>query len=1015
MNKTGKTGKTGKSITKNKDYQEEYFRKLVEVSPDAIAIHCEGRIVYANTSAATLIGADSPEELLGKPVMEFVHSEEREFIRKRITEIFNGDKGQKIEERFLKLDGSVIEVEVVSTVIQFELKPAMLVIIRDITERKAAEIALRESEEKYRNLVDNAHESIVIIQDETIKYANNRTAEFLGKEPKEVLALSLQDFIYAEDLPAVIENHKRRLEGLHVPDRYTIRIFNYSGNIRWVNISGVVIEWNGRPATLIFLSDITEQRQAEQDLLKSELLNTNLVKHIPQRIFIKDIKSRYLFCNENYARDLGIRPEEIIGRNDNDFFPADYVEKYQADDQRVVKGGIALNMVERYMIAGQPRWTRVKKTPYHNSENEVIGVLGIFEDFTEQKQAEEALRESEERFRKVFYTSPESITINELNTGIYIEVNEGFCKQLGYSREETIGRSTLELKTWSDMADREYFLKNINEFGVIRNFVSKFRRKDGEIIDVMMSASIISLNNTPHIITMSHDITDLKQSEKSLTLFRTLIDQSSDCIEVVDPDSGKILDINEKTCQDLGYTKEELLSMHIFEIDPTINKEEFSSSVENLRKDKTILFEAIHRRKDGTDYPVEVNLKLVSLDREYLVADVRDIRERKLAEQSIKLQIAALQAAANAIVITDDKGTIIWVNKALAALTGYRAGDALGKNPRDLFKSGMHSREFYQDMWATMSKGNIWHGELVNRKKDGSLYHEEMTVTPLLNEKGEITHFIAIKQDISERIRAEEQIKNLNNDLENRIVERTRELENSLQELESFSYSISHDLRAPLRSMNSYARILEDEFSDQLNKEAKRYLSVIHHNALKMGSLIDDLLSFSRFGRKELNRTLIDMNFTVRSIIKEINENQDHKAKINTHELLPAFGDSILINQVWANLISNAIKYSSKKEQPEIEIGSYKDDSELIYFVRDNGAGFDMKYSHKLFGVFQRLHSENDFQGTGIGLAIVKRIVNRHNGRVWAESKVNEGSTFYFTLPVNNGINKGILPVKDNL
>ena len=226
------------------------------------------------------------------------------------------------------------------------------------------------------------------------------------------------------------------------------------------------------------------------------------------------------------------------------------------------------------------------------------------------------------------------------------------------------------------------------------------------------------------------------------------------------------------------------------------------------------------------------------------------------------------------------------------------------------------------------------------------------------------------------------------------------QLESVNKELESFSYSVAHDLRAPLRAVHGYAQMLKEDFITQLDPEANRVMNNIMHYAKKMGQLIDDLLTFSRLGRKELVEGNIPMHDIVTNLCSEIkNENNHRNIQFKINELQAAQGDSVIIKQAWVNLISNAVKYSRLNEKPVIEIGSEVKGDEIIYYIKDNGVGFDMRYADKLFGVFQRLHSEKEFEGTGVGLAIVHRIMSKHGGRIWAEGKVNEGAIFYFSLP----------------
>lgn len=348
------------------------------------------------------------------------------------------------------------------------------------------------------------------------------------------------------------------------------------------------------------------------------------------------------------------------------------------------------------------------------------------------------------------------------------------------------------------------------------------------------------------------------------------------------------------------------------------------------------------------------------------------------------------------VAITDPAGKITYVNDKFCAISKYSRGELLGQDHR-IINSGHHSKEFIRDLWLTIAHGRVWKGEIKNRAKDGSYYWVDTTIVPFLNEDGKPRQYVAIRADITERKAAEDKIRELNTELERRVVERTAELE-------AFSYSISHDLRAPLRAMGGFARMVHEDYADKLPPEAAHKLERIHVNAMKMGQLIDGLLNFSQLGRQPLNKCRVSPALIVSRVLEELQmERAGRNVEISTGVLPACQADPTLLQQVYMNLLSNALKYTRQRNPARIDIGSQNAGGHCTYFIRDNGAGFKMEFAHKLFGVFQRLHSADQFEGTGVGLAIVQRIIQRHGGRVWAEAQPEQGATFYFTLEEGGG------------
>jgi PAS domain S-box-containing protein len=350
-------------------------------------------------------------------------------------------------------------------------------------------------------------------------------------------------------------------------------------------------------------------------------------------------------------------------------------------------------------------------------------------------------------------------------------------------------------------------------------------------------------------------------------------------------------------------------------------------------------------------------------------------------------------------------GQILMANHAMVSMLGFDTFQQLAL--RNLQQEGYEPDYPRSKFLEIIEKdGKIIGLESAWHRRNGKVLIIRESANAVRDVKGRIIYYDGTVEDITDRKKAEEALHNLNDELEQRVAQRTEQLEAANKELEAFSYSVSHDLRAPLRSVHGFTKILLEDYESQLDEEGKRICGIISASATQMGELIDDLLSFSRIGRSRLNPSEIDMKKMAKFIFEGMTSPTEKKRiKMNIGRLPQAFGDVTLFGQVWTNLISNAIKYTSKNDISEINIGSKVDGKMITYFIKDNGVGFDMQYAHKLFGVFQRLHSEAEFEGNGVGLAIVQRIILKHGGKVWAESEVGKGATFYFSLPVQD-INK---------
>ncbi|MFZ4520465.1 MAG: sensor histidine kinase [Bacteroidales bacterium] len=486
--------------------------------------------------------------------------------------------------------------------------------------------------------------------------------------------------------------------------------------------------------------------------------------------------------------------------------------------------------------------------------------------------------------------------------------------------------------------------------------------------------------------------------------YRALFFDNLSILLLIDPETGKIEEANQAACDYYGWTRSELCLKSIYEIDkadPTLIR----AQIKRASSETKFQFESRHRLSSGEFKDVEVfSGPILLVNRTGLYFLIHDITEIKRQEgQLFESEFRFSQLYANGpfgMVIADGEFRFVKANSAFCSIMGYTEPEI-----RELtFKEVTHPEDMHNDLPYIEKLINkeldVYKTEKRYIRKDGQLIWGSLTVMPTYDKEGNFLYNLGIVEDITWRKAAEEELRHSKEDLEKRVIERTSQLEAANQEMEAFTYSVSHDLMTPLRHINGYAGLLNEELQDNLPGETRHYLENITITSKQMSTLIDDLLRFSRTNRQDLHTIRLDTNVLVREVI-EMMEPDIRNRNINwSVETLPeVFGDDALLHQVWINLIGNAVKYTRFKELAEISIGCREEKDFMVFCICDNGVGFDMQYAHKLFGVFQRLHSQREFEGTGIGLANVQRIVNRHNGRVWAESEPNKGASFYFSLP----------------
>lgn len=523
------------------------------------------------------------------------------------------------------------------------------------------------------------------------------------------------------------------------------------------------------------------------------------------------------------------------------------------------------------------------------------------------------------------------------------------------------------------------------------------------------------------------DITNLKEAEKERQRLMQELEEQRMLLEAVLHQmpagvavmsaTGKLILANEQVEQifrqpvppDIGV--KQLTKFKIFHADGRPYRLEEYPLARALRQGETIIDEDIDfQRGDGSRGTFRTSAAPIRDRHGDIMAGVvtfYDITERKEADLELARKKAEFEAIFNsisdAIIFTDTQRRVVLANPAVTAIFGYEQEELYGKNTEFLYARKAYYKEMGRQQYHLGALPDRQIFQMTYRRKDKTAFIGETLGTQVRDGEGQVLGFVGIHRDITQRKETEEKIRKLNVELGSRIrevSERTRQLEAANKELEAFSYSVSHDLRTPLRAIEGFARMLMEDHRQRLDGEGWRLLNVIRSNTHIMGKLIDDLLALSRLGRLEIRAQEFDLEGLVTLVFGELQAQAPaRKMQLILNPLPPAYGDRTLINQVVINLLDNALKFTQPKEEAIIEVSGWTEGKEDIYFVKDNGVGFDMRYVDKIFGVFQRLHRGEDFAGTGVGLAIIQRIISRHGGRVWATGKVGQGAVFYFALP----------------
>lgn len=756
-------------------------------------------------------------------------------------------------------------------------------------------------------------------------------------------------------------------------------------------------------ASLVFLGACALLIAVTCQMRRARQRAETIFRSITDAFFAIDREWRATYVNPAAERLLRRPASELLGRNVWEVFRE--AEGFRRRYEAAVASGQAVHFEEFY--APLEAWFEVHAYP--NAE----GLSIYFRDTTERKQVELALRLSEERFRTL---------ADNMSQCAWMADGQGSIFWYNQRWYEFTGTTWAEMQGWGwqQVHHPDHVQRVVEKFrahvrvGQMWEDTFPLRGRDGQYRWFLSRAMPIrdAQGQVVQWFGTNTDITEQRRAEEALAQseqrYRSFVEASAQVIwrtnargevDQAIPSWCAYTGQNEPAAAGLGW-------MHAIHPD---DRQRVSVAWEKASRNRG-LYEVEYRlrRHDGQWRRILARGVPVLQDsgqvREYIGTCI-DVTEPRQAQETLRWQARLIDLAPAANIVRTLEGGIRFWSAGAEKLYGWTRAEAVGRTTQELLQT-----EYPVDQEAVRAKlrgGGSWSGELRHRTKDGRAVVVESHWLGQFTPEGHLVELLESNMDVTERKHTEEELRRLKDQLEVRVRERTAELEAANKELEAFGYSVSHDLRAPLRHIDSYGKLLEKHIGAKLDEQSRRHLRIVLEAVKRMGHLLDDLLVLSRLGRASMEERPVSLRRLMDEARQELAPCMTGRSIEWRVGALPrVLGDANLLRSALSNLLSNAIKYSRSRSPAVIEVGSRQQDGEVVCFVRDNGAGFDMKFADQLFGVFQRLHTLREFEGTGIGLASVRRVIQRHGGRTWAEGAVDQGASFYFSLPLHRVTNQ---------